>query len=245
MKGGEFVASLPSDLAAAQPEIIAAVRDGHALPIRWSAIETRHGDHVGQVWVAEDALSIGETDDFVRVNVSHRSAQRLADLLDARLPTTRISDLAFAHAAVKLKPVTKGAPRGTKGAMTYHHRAVETQRAGRTGLVRTVGKDWVLTNDLFGTRGRGATFGWHSAGAAARSPGGAAVIQRVNLDHSDTYTDYSQVLCLVRKSMMVDGVERLLDEVLQSPALAPLVSDEGPLKLIRHPDLQLRQEGVA
>jgi hypothetical protein len=98
-----------------------------------------------------------------------------------------------------------------------------------------VGKDWVLTNRLVGRSNRSANFGWHHESGRYRSPGGVPVLQPLATAHGIYLTDYSQVVCLVRADVLVDGDPRKLADVLQSKELASLVSDEGPLQILRHP----------
>lgn len=248
VKGSEFIRSLPEKPGAERERrILEAVRAGLALPVRWVPVQTSWRDHVGTIFVAEDALAIGEPDDWVRVTVSHTTAQHIADVLDARLPTSHISDLAYAQAAVVLPPCIQAwDPRSMNTSrMLRHHHEVESHRAGRAGLVRTVGKDWVLTNKLAGRPDRAANYGWHSPRAPYRVRSGLSVWQGVGTRHCRTHTDYSQVLCLVRKTMTVDGVERALDDVLRSPDLYGLVSREGPLLFTRHPGVAPLASGDA
>jgi hypothetical protein len=55
------------------------------------------------------------------------------------------------------------------------------------------------------------------------------------LAHGIDHVDYAQVLRLVRRWAMVDGVRRDLVEILKDPLLAALVSDEEPPCLARLP----------
>ncbi len=53
--------------------------------------------------------------------------------------------------------------------------------------------------------------------------------------HDVGHVDYSHTVCLVSRRCTVDGVARDLESVLRSPQLAHLVSDEGPMRVTRHP----------
>jgi hypothetical protein len=119
--------------------------------------------------------------------------------------------------------------------MVRHHREIEAQRAGRTGLVRNVGKDWVLTNRLVGRPDRGANYGWFSAKGRYALGSGLRGWQPLALAHDRFHVDYSQTLTLVRRDVVVDGASRNLVDVLCSPDLWDLVSEEGPLQIVRHP----------
>lgn len=248
MKGSDFVATLSEKPTEAREEaILQAVRDGLSLPIQWCGIKSVAGPHFCIFYVASDALMIGEEDDYVRVNVTHTGAQQIADMLGYTLPTTKIADLTHAQATVSVLPC----PQTPDGAMAYtsrmvkHSQAVTAHVAGRTGLASTVGKDWVLTNKLVGKPDSAANYGWHVPSGKYRGPGGLAVLQPLGLAHNRQHVDYSQVLRLIHRRVMVDGIDMLLENVLQDPELATLVSDEGALKVTRHPGVQLVGDGAA
>jgi lysozyme family protein len=238
MKGSHFVATLPEKpVPEREKKILDAVRAGLSLPIEWFAIETSWEGHQGTIFVAADALAIGEPDDWVRVNVSHTTAQQIADVLAAALPTTKISDLAYMQATVVLPPCTQTPDdqMSYTSRMVRHHREIEVHRAGRAGLVRNVGKEWVLTNRLVGQPKQAANYGWFTPAGPSTLGSGLQGWQLLSIKHVRSHVDYSQTLCLVKRTMLVDGVERDLADVLRSPDLWGLVSDEGPLHIVRHP----------
>lgn len=233
MKGSEIVASLPERPTREREErILDAVKQGFIRPIRWTQVHSYAPGHEAVLEVMTDALALGDESDFVRLNVNHTTAQRIADVLGAALPTSRISDLANMQATVRLRPClqTPDAMIAYTSRMIRHSACVEERRAGREGLASTVGKDWVLTNRLVGRPDHAANYGWHDPSA----PNGR-VWQPVGLAHDRWHVDYSQVVRLVRPAVMVDGRAMPLAEVLVSPALSPLVSSEGPLAITRHP----------
>jgi N-acetyl-anhydromuramyl-L-alanine amidase AmpD len=231
MKGSEFVSSI-SGVAGClrESQILQAIRAGATVPIVWTSIESRAVGHVARLQVSSDALAVGEPDDFTRVTVSHTTAQSIADHFDAILPTTRISDLTFQAADVRLKPClqTPDAGMANTSRMVQHSEAVEAKRAGRTGLISTVGKDWVVTNRLVGHPNRAANYGWHDSAAPNKK-----CWQPLGLAHDRWHVDYSQVVRLVRRQIEVDGAPRDIVDVLGDPALAALVSDEGPIRFWR------------
>ncbi|MEZ4447196.1 MAG: hypothetical protein R3B72_49410 [Polyangiaceae bacterium] len=237
--GRAFVLGLPAAPTLERDTLILeAVTLGFYRPIQWTPIDCSRGGRTCIVFVADDALAVGTAADFVRVNVRHPTAQRIADALGALLPTSRISDRAWLQADVRLPP----RPQSHDSHMAYvermlaHHDAIERVRAGRTGLVRTVGKDFVNTNLLDGRPDRCAISGWHWEGGDKRSPGGLPVIQDTTANaHFAVFTDYSQTICLCARLCVVDGRNLDLEDVMRSPELAHLVSDEGPLRVTRHP----------
>lgn len=237
--GRAFVLALPPEPSVERDALILeAIKRGFHRRIDWTPIDCSAGGRQCTVFVADDALAVGTDDDFVRVNVRQPTAQRIADHLGAVLPTTRISDRAWLSADVTLPPL----PQSSDAKMAYvermldHHDAIEAARAGRTGLVRTVGKDFIVTDQLLGRPDRCAIFGWHSPHGEHVSPGGLRVIQDATAEaHWAKFTDYSQIVCLCARLCIVDGQALDLEDVMKSPAMAHLVSDEGPMLLTRHP----------
>lgn len=230
MKGSTFLAALPEAPGHAREQaILAAVKAG-ATYVPWTTLISTWEGHHAQITVSADVLALGNAEDWVRVSLSHTTAQHIADFFQALLPTTRISDLLFQQAQVRLTPCLQSpdAAMAATSRMLRHHEEVEGKRQGRTGLVSTVGKDWVVTNRLQGHPERAANYGWHDAGA----PHGT-LWQPLGLAHNRFHVDYSQVVRLVKRSMRVDGVNHDMVDVLRDPTLAGLVSDEGVIPLWR------------
>lgn len=215
--------------------ILDQVIAGRHDPIAWVTLGYEHGGHRYVIRFASDALRI----DGVRVNVSHATAQRIADVLGCVLPTSKISDLIHASASVVLQPKL-GAPDSTMAStarMLQHSRLVDVDLRGRIdggGHVSTVGKDWVNTARLVGRPDRAANYGWHDPAA----PNGK-VWQPVGLAHDRDHVDYSQVLRLVSREAGVDGEPLDLAELAAHPVHHAAVSDEGPLRALRHPGVAL------
>jgi hypothetical protein len=230
MKGSRFIAALPEAPGPARERaILDAVKAGSTW-VNWAVVASKWGDHSAEITVSTDALAVGDAEDWVRVTLSHTTAQRVADFFGALLPTTRIADLIADQASVHLTPClqTPDAAMANTSRMLRHHEQIEGKRAGRVGLVATVGKDWVVTNRLEGRPDRAANYGWHDPHA----PNGK-LWQPLGLAHNRSHVDYSQTVRLVKRTVRVDGVERDLVDVLADPALAGLVSNEGPIRLWR------------
>src|SRR5262249_20582078 len=106
MLGSVFVMGLPEEAGPVREgKILDAFRAGYGRPVRWVPIVSHVGGLQATILVAEDVLAIGdEGDDWVRVAVNATTAQGLADHYGALLPTSRISDLAWQQAAVRLVP---------------------------------------------------------------------------------------------------------------------------------------------
>jgi hypothetical protein len=170
------------------------------------------GGHHGVLRVATD---------YVGAPASAVSAQRLADSYGALLPTRKMVDAIWAAAPIKLvpEPIPGGTAQPAAQATALHQAMIDSQVAGRSGLVAGHKKDVVLSAKL--VPGKVGIYGWHQ-------PSGKP-IQPLYLGHSSSYADYSQGVRLVAPTMTVDGVERPVADVMADPALAALVSDEGPL----------------
>lgn len=189
--------------------------------MRLATVPISGGGHSGKLRV---------TTDYIASSASAVSAQRLADSYGALLPTRKMVDAIWAAADVKLvpDPIPGGTALPANQATAQHRAMIEAQLAGRSGLlIAGHKKDVVISSGL--PVGKVAIYGWHQ-------PSGKP-IQSLYLGHSSSYADYSQGVRLVAPEMTVDGVSMRVADVLADPALAPLVSDEGPLASPRYPGI--------
>jgi hypothetical protein len=238
MTGAEFVASVTEKYCKERSDFtLRCVGEGKHLPIIWIEVQVTWGGKAGSFFASHDALAIGVPKDRIRVNVSHTDAQKMADMLGCRLPTTKISDLIHKAADLKISPFTQkpDARMADTSRMVKHSKDVGSLADASTELVSTVGKDWVLTNALVGKPDRGANYGWHSDNGIYVSSGGAKINQPLGLAHDRRHTDYSQTFRPVRADVLVNGSSLSLDDALRDPSIAPLFSYEGVLHIIRHP----------
>ena len=81
--------------------------------------------------VTPDYLSIGSDEDFCRVPMGPITAQKLANLFNASMPTPKLVDDIYSKADVKLAPVTY-TPVGSQNELVSkfveHNTAIEAQR---------------------------------------------------------------------------------------------------------------------
>jgi hypothetical protein len=248
MKSSSFLETLPEGPCEKREDLIVeAVENNHYLPIQWCAVSSSTDKHMAIVYVGNDALKVGTDDDYVRINVSHGGAQRVADSLGVNLPTSKIVDLMHEQASNKITPcmqqdsVKNGTMMSTK-AMERHSREVSYKiRDMRIALTSTVGKHWILHNYLLNKKDWGVNYGWHDENAPNTpsyiSPGGSRLWQDVGTRHNRWHVDYSQIFVPVNRIVLVNGEEMLLNDVLVDPELSELVSYDGPLKLTRHPQI--------
>lgn len=185
--------------------------------------------------VSPDYFAIGSDEDYFLTPLSPSMAQALADTLNCALPTRRMVDDIYAAAALKLtpSPLPPGPAMTTVPVFQQHNETVRRQRAALLVahpagvLVAGHKKDIVLTPQLAGAAGKVAIYGWH------RSDGTA--IQPLYHGHTASWVDYSHGARLVQRILTVNGKATTIDAVLADPALAALLSDEGPFRLPRYP----------
>lgn len=168
-------------------EILRAVADGRA-EWRWAALP-----HDSGVSVMEDALRV----DGVRVAVSARTAQIVADALGARLSTPQLEDAIYRCAGDRVHPRPMDVVRAT--ALDWSRQIDDLRTFGGTGrIVATVGKAWVESS--LARPDRAANYGFHTptGGYPPATPGGCRVWQPESNAHNLDHVDYSQTLRLVR-----------------------------------------------
>lgn len=216
----------------------------------FSDVVSTVGSHTAIFKIFSDALKI----DGVRVCVDANNQQRIADILGCSLLTPKLADLAWSQRAVKLQPF----PRGNTNGMSSNQACIDhstkidqalSKLGNPTGLVGTVGKHWVIDNDLSRKPGMAMNYGWHFDGPNFQGIGGEVtaslmkgpgsqyvrMIQGRGTRHDGRHSDYSQNCVLVSRSCIVDGVETTLESVLVNPELATLASHQGIMKVLRQP----------
>jgi hypothetical protein len=183
------------------------------------------------IFVMPDYLAIGSDGDFLRVPMRLSTATEIAREFHCVLPTKKMVDAIFAQADLRLapEPLPPGPQMRSTAYYLQHNRLIEAQRlaVGRPlgGLLSGQKKDLVLTNRLTRLPGRLAIYGWHR-------PTGIP-IQPLSTVHGARYEDYSHGIRLVSDTLLLDGAPRSIYAVLADPRLAPLLSDEGPIREAR------------
>ncbi|MGE5352395.1 MAG: T9SS type A sorting domain-containing protein [Acidobacteriota bacterium] len=178
--------------------------------------------------VAPDYLAIGSNTDFCRIPMGPITAQRLANLIGATMPTSKLVDDIYAHSEVKLAPVTY-APVGNANELVSkfidHNKAIDSERVASAGnlgqLTGGTKKDVVLSNKITDpTRPRHVViYGWHKLDGSA--------IQPLTNIHIDTYVDYSHGIRLLNSDIIIDGISYKTDKVLADPVLYSIISKES------------------
>ena len=186
-------------------------------------------------FVTPDYLAIGSDSDYFLMPLSPQTGQRIADALGCSLPTRKMVDAIYATAAVKLvpSPIPPSPAMTSVAVFSNHNVTVHAQRAEQLAahplgaLVAGHKKDVVISRKLAGASGHVAIYGWHRTNGLP--------IQQLYLGHTSTWVDYSQCYRLVQQRLLVNGEPKTISEVLANPALAGLISDEGPISNPRYP----------
>jgi hypothetical protein len=182
--------------------------------------------HTLEYEVMPDYLAIGSDDDFCRIPMNPRTAQRLADLFGASMLTDRLSDHIWSQAAVRpepffYKPVGNANELVTK--FEEHNAQIEKQMAeagGRHGqLVAGIKKDVIISSRIAERPDRVVIYGWHK-------PDGNP-IQPVYSGHVYWYVDYSHGIRFMNRQVLLDGRPADMRELLKDPVLFRVLSNEA------------------
>jgi len=241
---------LPPDHGPERDEaILAYIRDSqytaNLVPVT-SSIE----GHTATFYVFQDALMI----EGVRINVSAKLQQTIADMLGCSLMTPKIADLAWMQRATTLTPFTR--PITSKTADMIDNSAKMDAALAKLpptptlGIIQTVGKHWLIDNDLAAKPGKAENYGWHFVGSNYQGLTGEVnaslqkdpksgqyvrLIQGRGWAHDMSHVDYSQICVLVSQMADLDGAAVELASILTDPALAALGSHQGKMTVLRQP----------
>jgi len=199
------------------------------IPVRVSITDSLAGKTIrAEYFVSPDYLSVGSDDDWARINITPKAAQRIADSLDCFLPTRKISDDIYKAARIKLEPVPMYAYRDSTPTMWHHHLIIEGQRKGRKGLIAGIKKDVVISGRVSrdSRPDRVAIYGWHK-------PDGKP-IQPLYTGHIYWWVDYSQGIRLIYRKIKVEGKWMDYTELMKHPLYRKLICDEEHCDFYRY-----------
>lgn len=226
-----------SRYAAARDQILAGnvpdfLRD--LVPVTLEGTDSAGGPREVTLFVTSDYLAIGCDDDHLQMPLDFLTAAEIARHTGFALPTPRVVDAIYEEAALRLEPIPLPPGNGMRSmAYVLEHKArvaaeldeqLDTGGAGAWlpgELVAGTNKDVVLTKELRARPGQEAIYGWHTSDGKP--------IQSLSLYHGSTYADYSHGIRLVANTILVDGEPMSYFAALADPAIAPLLSYEGPI----------------
>lgn len=220
--------------------------------LTWTTIRvtSQDGQQVVEILFSSRPLRVGG----VFVNVSATVQQQIADVLGALLPTPKIMDIAWLARSTTIAPAIMPVA-STSAAMIKMSALLDKDIAlvgSPTGVIMCQ-KTWGITNELLTHPGKAmnvgyyvvpnqANFHWNGIATEAcvsfpLKPQLGRTIQGPGYAHASNHLDDSQCAWFVHRSCTVNGVSRDVGEVLTDPATAGLLSHEGPLKVLRQPDV--------
>jgi hypothetical protein len=200
----------------------------HPVTLQGSFKDAGDVEHTVKYQVLPDYLAIGCGEDFCRIPMGPMTAQRVADLFGASLPTRKLVDDIYRHAELQLEPVSYypvGDANERVEQFVRHNRDIEAQLSKQGGslgqLTAGIKKDVVISNKISdpSRTHHVVIYGWHKLDGQP--------IQPLTNVHIDTYVDYSHGVRLINSEMMIDGVPMEMVDVLRDSVLHGLLSDEG------------------
>ena len=181
--------------------------------------------HKVEYQIIPDYLAVGNDDDFCRIPMNPRTAQRLATLFGASLITSKISDDIYQKAELKLAPFPYkpvGNANETIQKFIDHNTQIERQKAeagGKNGqIIAGIKKDVILSSRIIELPDKVVIYGWHKLDG---NP-----IQPVYSGHIYWYVDYSHGIRLMNNQVLLDGQPALLSDILKDPLLFKVFSNE-------------------
>lgn len=240
MSGSEFMRSIMDlEFEKREEEIFYQITSGNipeflrnTKKITSGFIDADGNTHQCTYEVMPDYLAIGSDDDYCRIPMGPVTAQRIAGLFGATLPTSKLVDNIYLNSEIKLSPVAYK-PVGDYNTLVTkfveHSRVIDLQldsvNYNPGELISGIKKDVILSSKIYNSdkKHRVVIYGWHK-------PDGKP-IQPVSNVHLNTYVDYSHGIRLLNNEIIIDGKLMLIDSILKDPVLFKLLSDEErPLK---------------
>jgi hypothetical protein len=181
-------------------------------------------------FVMPDYLMIGSNDDFIRIPMQPKTAQKIADKFGFFLSTPKICNDIYNAAKVKLEPQPLTVARDSFETFVEHNKIIENQRQQRKGLIAGIKKDVVVTCAILRNAKdhRVAIYGWHK-------PDGKPV-QPVYTGHVDWYVDYSHGIRLVYQTILIDGKPVNYCDILNDCKLNVLLSNDTDCCCFKYSD---------
>ncbi len=247
MRASEWLKTLPRGGPSPEREamVIDAVRQQNIVFPDWCEVRTEARGHHGIFYVGADTLRVGEPGDSIRIMVSAKMWQEIADMFEWTMPTVKMCDLIHSQAKVHVEPyLTPGNAqmdyyvdddrKRADDRMVHVNAEIDKRIARRPGLASSFHKDWALSTRW--KYGAGAcNYGCFSHNGPSESHSGERCWQPLSTRHNMFHLDDSQQLRPILNHMLIDNEIHLVADVLTHSDFAELMSDEGALPFSRHP----------
>jgi hypothetical protein len=194
-------------------------------------ISVEGNGHQLTYWVTPDYLSLGNDQDFVLLPLSWTSVKKLAQAWGFVLPTPKMVDQIFKQADRVIWPRALPPTREMVD-MPYvirHSQWIQAEEAlqwEKDLLYAGHKKDIVMSSQLLKRKDKIAIYGWQNIVAGEN-------IQPLCLWHGKNYVDYSHGVRMVARQMLLDGRLISMQDVLDNPETADLLSNEGAFSIDR------------
>jgi hypothetical protein len=197
------------------------------------SVEILKRPHKVEMWILPDYISIGNDKDYVRMPMGPLAAQRIADTLGCILPTTYLVDR-IAEASEGHIDIFPFRPLGGRNMMPIVFqdsdnaiKALYKAKGYKFGqFISGLKKEVVLTYKIQSREEMNkyeAIYGWCHPDGKVQQP--------LFVRHGNFYVDYSHGIRLISRTVVIDGRKCDAKEILESPKLYRLLSDEPePLK---------------
>jgi hypothetical protein len=159
MRASEVLALLPAANIAERDALLLGLAEQGEIVAEW--IDVKSGDLT--VRVLRDALKWGEKGAAVRLGVTPRTQQQIADLLGAVLLTPKLVDVCAREAALAgglVRPHTQPINSTTEG-YAKHSAAIDADLPADYAEIVAGWKDWCVSADVFAKKGYATNYGWH------------------------------------------------------------------------------------
>lgn len=248
--GTEFVATYAKQgLPAWEAAAIAIARQDGLTPWAWSNLILADSQgNTATLRVMTDVISIGPTNDFLRLPLTPGAAQSICNLHGWLMPTPWLVYQMFHQSDLKTRRIALPNLGASLAQYANHSQLVsaELTKAGMTGPTdprfRAAGiKKSVVISNIYQPK-KVVIFGWYDPTPDAWPSNGIPYpdsrrqpIQPNSNEHGDFYVDYSHGICPVGAEAVVNGQKMATVDLYQHPVLSALVSKEGPIKVPRYP----------
>lgn len=233
MNAEDFILNYPNKPSHERDEYtLSAI--GDCLQFYWLPVESSWNGHKAIFQVCDDALRVEVDGKRFRPQGNARLLQKVADLIGGCLMTSKVMDMSYAQAGKKINcsNLKAGPLMDTRLYSIEYNEKVEEKRNGFAGLIRDVGKTWLVDNAIEQSAGA-INYGFYSSEGLSVSLAGQKMWQTVGTRHDGVHEDYSQIILLMSAYCMLDGVWAKVEDIMKDSTLCGLLSYSGVIRKTR------------